>query len=109
MSAATQQSATGIPPYRRLLTDVPAEEVNRRVAYWLIVHATRKVPPEGIAHPPTFVQMLAYAYRNAGFSYIYWTLCWYARNIAQGFSCKDLRNQGPDDTHRALHKRRVRR
>ena len=94
---------------RRLLTDVGADEVNRRVAYWLIVHAARSIPPGGITHPPSWILDLALHYRAAGFGYIYWTLQWYARNVASGYSSKELRALGPDGAHRALHKQRVRR
>lgn len=85
-----------------------AEEVNRRVAYQYVRLHYREAISQGVAHPPAVVLTVAIRARKAGFSYLYWSLRWYATNLAHGFTMAELRELGPDRAHRALHKRKPR-
>jgi len=91
---------------RRPITECSAEEVNRRVAYHLIRKHYSLHLGGMLRYPPLFVHELALHYGAAGFVYLRWVLEWYARNLAQGFTTRELRDLGPEQTTRALHKRR---
>ena len=81
--------------------------VRRRVAYRIVARYHRLQPDLFENYPPSGVLAVAEAFR-VFYPYLYPELAWYARNLAAGFSMKELRDSGWEYKNRALTKRKPR-
>lgn len=79
--------------------------VRRRVAYRIVEIIYRSVPHEFKNHPPSAVLEIAEHFRKV-FPHLYPELAWYARNMAAGYTLKELRDCEIEFKNRAMTKRR---
>jgi len=82
-----------------------ADSVRRRVAYRIIKSIYHNFPHEFATYPPSTVLELAEHFRTV-YPFLYPELAWYARNMAAGFTLKELRDSGWQYANRALTKRK---
>lgn len=83
------------------------DHVRRRVAYRIVERFYRYNPSMFQPYPPSGVLEIAEHFRRH-FPPLYPELAWYARNMAAGFTLKELRDSGWEYANRALTKRKPR-
>jgi len=81
------------------------DQVRRRVVYRVIERFYFNFPHYFSTYPPSAVLELAESFHKV-YPHLYPELAWYARNMAAGFTLKELRDSGWKYTNRALTKRR---
>lgn len=79
---------------------------NIRTVYWLIRFRYRNDPDFFKPYPPEAVMAMAREHRSF-FPSLYPWFAFYARNMACGLTCEQLRDMEPENTIRAVAKKRA--